>query len=228
MMEKGIGADVALICFDVDGTLIVHPQNKVVWEVLNSYFGTPEEINADRYRRFKEGTLSYREWIALDVGDWMKVGATRDEIVRAIQVLSPVLGAVEALHTLKDRGYRLGVISGTIDVVLDHFFPEHPFQEIFTNQLRFDSDERVSGWKATPFDMHGKAEALRGMADREGLTLEQCAFVGDHFNDVEVAKIAGFAIAFNPKSNDLEKVADVSLHSPDLRDILTYFPAKDS
>jgi phosphoserine phosphatase len=60
------------------------------------------------------------------------------------------------------------------------------------------------------------------IAAREGVPLARCAFVGDHGNDVAAARAAGLAIAFNPKSRDLEDAAHVVLRSRDLRAILEH------
>ena len=55
---------------------------------------------------------------------------------------------------------------------------------------------------------------------REGIPLERCAFVGDSSNDVWIARAAGLAIALNPRSEELERVAGSIVRSDDLRDIL--------
>ena len=70
--------------------------------------------------------------------------------------------------------------------------------------------------------MDGKGVALRAIAMREDLPLSRCAFVGDHANDVAAARLAGRAIAFNPKSAELEEAAHVVVRSDDLRDILPH------
>ena len=41
-------------------------------------------------------------------------------------------------------------------------------------------------------------------------------------NDIEVAKIAGLAIAFNPKESSLPEACDVLIQNNDLREILKY------
>ena len=56
------------------------------------------------------------------------------------------------------------------------------------------------------------------------VTRDECAFVGDNFNDVEAAAAAGFSIAFNSKSENLDEVADVKLPGKDLRKMLEFFP----
>jgi phosphoserine phosphatase len=57
---------------------------------------------------------------------------------------------------------------------------------------------------------------------RERIDLSRTAFVGDSSNDLWIAREAGFTVAFNPKSAELEEVADAVVRSRDLRDILPH------
>jgi phosphoserine phosphatase len=211
-----------LVAFDVDGTLIEHPDGKTVWEILNRAFTGSDDQNAERLDLYRSGKLSYADWVALDVDSWRRKGATRERMIGAFGGLSLVPGARETLSTLKSRGMRLAVISGTLDLLLDTLFPDHPFDEVYANRVAFDPEGALSGWTATPFDMEGKGVALRAIAMREGIPLARCAFVGDHANDLSAARLAGFAIAFNPKSADLEAAAQAVVRSRDLRDILPF------
>jgi len=214
---------IALIAFDVDGTLIGHPDGKVVWELLNRRFLGDDRLNRQRYQDYLAGVIDYPTWVALDVGGWIEAGATRREIIEEVRSLRPVDGALDALHELRSRGYRLAVISGTLDIVLEEFFPEHPFSEIYTNGLEFDSQGRLSGWRATPFDMDGKARALAHLAGLYDLPLSRCAFVGDNLNDLGVVRVAGFSVAFNPKCAELESLAHVVIRSPSLAPVAALF-----
>jgi phosphoserine phosphatase len=101
-------------------------------------------------------------------------------------------------------------------------YPDHPFDQVYANHIGFAADGRIAHWQATPFDMEGKAEALRALALREGVPLGRCAFVGDSANDVWIARIAGRALAFNPKSRELESVVATVVRSADLRAILPH------
>jgi len=212
-----------LVCFDVDGTLVEHAEDKVIWQVLTRRFLGDDAPNENRYLAYKAGAITYADWVALDVGDWQRNGATRAGIVAALEgELRLVGGARETLEALRRRGVKLAVISGTLDIVLDTLFPDHPFDDVFCNRIRFAEDGAICGWEATPYDMEGKAEALRLIAAREGLPLARCAFVGDHLNDLAAAHAAGLAIAFNPKNAELEAAAQVVLRGPDLRAILDH------
>lgn len=215
--------ELKLVAFDIDGTLVHGPDGFTVWEVLNEHFtGTPEH-NKDRYARYLRGELSYAEWVELDVTGWRDAGATRDQMIAAMAPLKLIDGAREALTALRDSGLRLFAISGTLDLMLDALFPGHPFEEVFCNHIGFDEAGLISHWRATPFDMAGKAKALRAVALREGIPLSRCGFVGDSSNDVWIARDAGFSLAINPRSEELEQAADVVLHTQDLRDLLPHF-----
>lgn len=211
-----------LVAFDVDGTLVAHPQEKTVWEVLNERFVGASDLNAERYAAYRAGKLSYAEWVALDVGGWRDAGATREQMVASLGPLRLVEGAKETLGALKSAGMRLAVISGTLDFLLDALFPDHPFDEVYANRLIFASDGRIDHWHATPFDMEGKAVALRAIALREGISLARTAYVGDHANDLAAARIAGLAVGFNPKSAELEEACHAVVRSADLRDVLPH------
>ena len=216
-----------LICFDVDGTLVTHPKEKIVWEILNLRFTGDDTVNRSRFKQYKRGEISYADWVALDVGDWASAGATRSQILDAIGDLRLIGHARETLAELKRRGHKLAIISGTIDIVLQALFPEHPFDEVFTNKVFFDETGLLCGWEPTPYDVDGKARALREIAGRAGAPVERCAFVGDSFNDVDVARIAGLSIALNPKCDELIEVSDVVLRGESLEALLPYFPGDD-
>lgn len=211
-----------LVAFDVDGTLVHHPDGRTVWEVLNERFTGSAEHNRERYALYRSGKLSYADWVALDISSWREAGAKRDDLVGAFGPLRLVDGAAETLRVLKDHGMRLAVISGTLDLMLDTLFPDHPFDEVYTNRIWFDDAGAIAGWNATPFDMEGKGVALRAIAMREGIDLARCAFVGDHDNDVSAARVAGFALAFCPKSTALEAIAHAVVRSPRLTDVLPH------
>jgi len=197
-------ANVALVAFDVDGTLVEHDRSDVIWQVLNRRYIGDSTINAERFRAFREGRLAYSEWVALDVQGWAQGGATREGIETAIrEELRLVPHAHRVVHQLAGRGFVVAVVSGTLDIVLDVLFPDHPFAHVFTNRIAFSSEGHISGWSATPFDMEGKADALRMLSASLGLDPSRMAFVGDHLNDCAAMALVGCPVAYDPKHDDV-------------------------
>ena len=118
---------IQLVAFDVDGTLVLGPSGFTVWEVLNERFtGTPEH-NRERYARYLRGELSYAEWVELDVTGWREAGARRQDLIDAFAPLRLVDGTREAMSALREHGLRLFAISGTLDLMLNTLYLDHPF-----------------------------------------------------------------------------------------------------
>jgi len=205
-----------LICFDVDGTLVRHPSGKVIWEILNRRFTGDDTVNAERHRWYDEGKITYPQWVEMDVQGWIDAKATRGDIVDAIREFEHFDGAHRTLYELKRRGARLAVISGTLDVVIDTMFPEHPFDDVYSNRLLFNERGRLTGWQATPFDLEGKPVALRELSKKHDVALARAAFVGDGANDIPMVGVAGCVVAFNPRSRELEQRANHVVREPDL------------
>ncbi|HQP35690.1 MAG TPA: HAD family phosphatase [Polyangiaceae bacterium] len=218
---------VRLVAFDVDGTLVEHDGSLVIWQLLHQRFVGDDEVNRLRYRDYLDGRLSYAEWVRLDVEGWRDGGATRASIEQVIREhLRLVPGAREVIGELHRRGYTLAIVSGTLDLVLDVLFPDHPFHHVFTNRISFDDAGAIAGWQATPFDMDGKAEALRALALQLGIAHHQIAFVGDHTNDCSALKLVGCPVAYDPKHDSVRALARTVLPRGGLRGLLDLLPAR--
>lgn len=212
-----------MICFDVDGTLVHHPTGMVIWEVLNLRFGGTVEQNHARYAMYRRGEIRYDEWVELDVEDWVAAGASRQTILESVREFELVKGACETVSELKARGYHLAVISGTLDIVLDTLFPDHPFDDVYTNRVFFDEAGNLCAWQATPFDGHGKPDALRVLCRKHNIDPARAAYIGDGENDVPLIGVPGYLIAFHPRSSALEAGADLVMRDPDLSRLLDIF-----
>lgn len=217
--------EIRVVCFDVDGTLVQHPEGKTVWQVLNERFLRDQALNKVRFEQFRSGRISYAEWVGLDIGDWIARGVGREDIESAVrETLVPVDGARETIDVLRSRGYRLGVVSGTLDVTLDLLLRDVLFDRVYTNKIFFDGAGRIAGWEATRFDVDGKARALEQIARGFGVGVERCAFVGDHWNDLAALTLAGLGVAFHPKDDDVRRAADVVVEEGPLTRLLDLFP----
>lgn len=212
---------IRVVCFDVDGTLVEHPEGKTVWQLINERYVGGEEVNRQRLQAFRSGAMTYGEWVDLDLGDWVAAGVGWSQITQTIlQNLTLVAGARETVESLRAAGYRLAVISGTINLTLDLLLEGFPFDRCYTNQVWFDDQGGIAGWKATPYDGPGKAVALDEFAAACGCSPTECAFVGDHWNDLAALRRAGLGIAFRPKDEDVRRAADRVIESGPLTGLL--------
>lgn len=211
-----------LVCFDVDGTLI--DDTVFIWQTLHDRIETDPDERKRWSDAFWRKEISYAEWASKDVEMWIRKNADRRTILNAIHDLKLMSGATEILTKIKSDQHLLGIISGSLDIALEMTLPGYKtmFDYIFLNHLVFDEHDYLAGIQPTEYDIEHKATGLREMARRSKISLEDTVFIGDNFNDIEVAKIAGLSIAFNCKSADLSRVSDITIEGNNLEDALPY------
>ena len=211
-----------LVCFDVDGTLIDNVTFS--WQVFHDYFQTDRHRREDAKKKFFDGKITYMQWAEHDINLWKERNAKKPDFFKAIGHLKLMEGAMETLQELKKNGLKLAIISGSLNIILEKFIPDYGdfFDDVFLSRIYFDADGNISKVEATEFDMDAKALALRKIAEREGISLQECVFVGDYLNDRKIIEEAGLGIAFNCRHDELKKIADVCIDKKDLREILKF------
>ena len=174
--------------------------------------------------KYYKGEISYLEWAEHDIGMWIEKGVTKKDFKKAMKSIKLMKGALETIKELKKHNIKLAIISGSLDIILEHLIPNYKelFDDVFLSKLIFNKQGKLVRAIPTEFDMIKKAEALKIIAKRENLDLKQTVHIGDHHNDVEIAKIAGLSIAFDCKDEELRKVADIEIKNKDLRETLKH------
>ena len=211
-----------LVCFDLDGTLI--DNLKFSWQVFHDYFQTDKHKREDARNAFLNGKITYRQWAEHDINLWKECNAKKPDFFRAMKSLRLMEGAIDTLNELKKRKIKLAIISGSLNIILEKFIPnyEEYFDDVYLSRIYFDKDGSISEIEATEYDMEGKALALRKIAEKEKIRLEECVFVGDYLNDLKIMEEAGLGIAFNCDHEELKQVANVVIEKKDLREILRH------
>ena len=214
-----------LICFDVDGTLIKDQNDKKnYWWKLHEVLDGKEglDVQKERIQLFKEGKINYKQWVDLDLQGFADKKYTKSDFERVAKLFELTTGAQETLHELNKKGYKLAIISGSLSILIDTLFPEHPFDDVFVNKIYFNEKGTIIRWEDTIFDQGTKHKALYDICKRENIDLAHTVFVGDGENDIDILKEAGLGIAFMPKSNKVKDAADVVIEIPDMREILKH------
>jgi len=209
-----------LVCFDVDGTLV--DGLEFIWKLLHEHFHTDAVRRQHAYDAFFAGQITYNEWAHHDLILLRERGATLPKMKEAMGELHLMTGGREVLRILKQRGIKMAVISGSLDIALEHVLPDYRdwFDDVFINRFDFDDQGNLVHIEPTPFDVHHKATAIRRLAERERIPIDSIGFVGDNYNDVEAARAAGYSVAFNCRSPELEEACDAVVPGTDLREIL--------
>ncbi|MCG6658672.1 phosphoserine phosphatase SerB [Halomonas campisalis] len=181
-----------LVCFDMDSTLI---QAEVIDELARRH-GVYDEV-AEVTERAMRGELdfqqSFRERMA-------KLKGLDESVLAEIAETLPLMDGVERLMKhLKRLGYRTAILSGGFTYFARHLQERLGFDEIHANELVIENGKVTGEVREPILDASRKAELLREIAAREGLTLEQTIAVGDGANDLKMLAAAGLGIAFRAK-----------------------------
>lgn len=211
-----------LVCFDLDGTIV--DDTVFIWQTIHEHFKTDNKKRKKATKKYYNKEITYEEWAEHDIKLWKEKKANKKEIFKAISSLKLMKGAKTTIKTLKKKGLKLAIISGSLNIVLEHLWPNYNkyFDYVLINKIFFDKKGNISKTEFTAYDEEKKSLGLRQIAEMESVELYECVFVGDHKNDAHIAKEAGLSISFNSKSKALDEVCDVIIKEKDLKQILKY------
>ena len=108
-------------------------------------------------------------------------------------------GAERLINNLKRFGYKIAIISGGFTYFGQRLKDRLGIDFLYANELEIVDGRLTGNVVGDIVDAAKKAEILKDIAAREGLSLQQVIAVGDGANDLPMLNLAGLGIAFHAK-----------------------------
>ena len=203
-----------LILFDVDSTLI---QQEVI-DLLAQRTPYSDKVR-DITHRAMAGEIDFNQALIERVS--LLEGLSESIFDEVIDQLSFTPGAIDLISELRNRGFRIGAVSGGFINILSKFFANLNLDYLRANNLEV-LDGKLTG------KVHGeivnrvvKREALFEFARNSKIDITQTIAVGDGANDLDMITSAGLGVSYRGKAI-LNEAADVVITDERLDNLLKF------
>jgi len=181
-----------LVVFDMDSTLI---EAEVIDELAKEA-GVGEQV-AEITEAAMRGEIDFTESFTRRMA--LLKGLDESVLERIAHSLPLTEGVEELVSKLKALGFKTAILSGGFNYFGNHLQQKMGFDYVYANELEIVDGKVTGNVTGTVVDGKRKAELLREIAAKEGVSLEQTIAVGDGANDLPMLSIAGLGIAFRAK-----------------------------
>jgi len=206
-----------LVVFDLNRTVI----HENTWEDLNLAMGVTREEDALFMKWYEEGIVSYEEGQKFLDRIYLSRGkATEQEMAKIMSKYTYREGAKEIMLWLKKQGYKLALISGSIDSAVEKVARDLEIDMWRAhNKLRFDDSGRFLRIECYGDDADFKLDAVKEFCRDLAIEMDQVVCVGDGYNDRKIFEATGRGVTF--AGSQVEKDAwKVIKELEDLKEIL--------
>ena len=182
-----------LVAFDMDSTLIAEE----VMDELAKRHGVGREVVAITDAAMA-GELDFQESFRRRAA--LLAGMPVETLHEVAQSVALNTGAHRLIKALKHFGYTIAVFSGGFQYVGEYLQQQLEIDYVYANQLEVVNGLMTGKVLGDIVDAQRKADLLRKIAVKEGISLAQTIAVGDGANDLPMLQQAGLGVAFHAKT----------------------------
>ncbi len=186
--------DIKLVVFDLNKTLI----KENTWYELNLAMGVTPEEDEQFLRWFETGKVTYYEGQKFLEQIYLERGqATKENMMAAITNYRYVDGAQETVQYLKDRGYHIALLTGSIDLLAEKISEDLGITMYAAhNQFIFDPNHYFKRIVCHGNDYDFKVDMLWKFCNRLDISVQQAVCVGDGDNDTGLFEESQHGVTF--------------------------------
>ena len=194
------------VFFDFDGTLTYKSPNiwKAIWQNCG-YDTSRDSYFAMLYKMFLSSQITHQEWCDLTCYEFRKAGFNYDSLISLAKNLKLIGGIDETLRLLKEQGFHLFIVSGSIESVIFETLGDKTryFDGIFANKMHFDEKGLIDFIEGTEYDFEGKAKFIDDFKTQTKSRPGDLFFVGNSNNDEWAHQAGCRTICINPEDADV-------------------------
>jgi len=181
-----------LVAFDMDSTLIAAE----VIDELAKEAGVGRDVAAITESAMR-GEIDFKQSLRRRLA--LLRGLPAGTLSAVAERIPMTEGAERLINNLKRFGYKIAIISGGFTYFGRRLQERLGIDFLFANELEIENGHLTGNVVGDIVDAAKKAEILKDIAAREGLSLQQVIAVGDGANDLPMLNLAGLGIAFHAK-----------------------------
>lgn len=210
-----------MILFDMDGTIL---QDRFIYRAVAALGLQP---------RFDEVLAAGGEpYIVTKQIAALLRDAPLEELLRVADAIPVVPDLAQVIATLKSRGYLVGIVSDSYDVVAGRVRARVGADFVVANELEIRGGRATGEVLIPSCFMRGpsspcshpvcKANALLHLAEKHGIPPADMIAVGDSENDICMVKLAGIGVAFCTDNRLLNAFADKTIRTRSFKELLDF------
>jgi phosphoserine phosphatase len=207
---------VSFAAFDMDGTLLDVSSS---WAEVHRFFG---EENTEALRLFLNNRIDDQEFMRRDLALWRRhrPQITEDDLASILAPVPLMPGAHELFDALHAHGIRTAIVSGGLDVIAQRIGRELGIDRVLANGFVLDGHRRLTEEGIIRVPIKRKGEVVAGLQREFGLSVEECAAVGNSEIDVAMFERARVRVAFLPEDEFVRSRATHVVTEKDLRRVI--------
>jgi phosphoserine phosphatase len=207
-----------LAVFDLDGTLTTE---KSIWKHIHQALGTWENNAAAFQRLFHQGAISYEEFCERDAMVWK--GMRIDDLKAIADSVTYQDGVSELIAFLRGKGLRLAAVSSGLSILARRIERDLTLDFSVANDLLVEKGI-VTGKVRINVGHDGKGYWMKKLMGLLGVQSRDIIAIGDSQGDLDMFSLAGFRVAFNSSSTELDETADAVVGTASMADIIQRLP----
>ncbi len=223
-----MGKPVRIAFYDLDGTLVssnivtryaflvrrLPSTPTACWKYLRLIASVPSYLALNYYSRRVFNETFFREYRGISQ-EWLEQIASQ----LFEQVVSPSVypGAGALLAADRSEGFRLALVTGELDILLEPVVRYFGFDHWISNRLIFQNGV-ATGEVMRPLVAEGeKVRAMAKACHQMGAELSHCKAYSDSFSDTPMLEACGNPVAVNPDRRQNKTAAQRGWPILDLR-----------